>query len=375
MLATDSLSRPNRFEIDLGAISHNVGEVRRLVGGSTQIIAALKANAYGFGLVEVAETAVSSGVDAIAVADLSDAVLLRERGIRAPILLYAGNSTNPQTVAAVQAHDLMPTIFDIESARVYSSQANRTIRAFVKVDVGLERLGIETPAAAAFIKVVRELPNLEVHGVYAHVDVPEAEGAERYINWQFERYSRVCGELEGEGIRIPVKMVASSAVLGFSPTMSLSAVDPGHMLFGLLPPGPRAVEIDLRPAFHALRSCLIHTRAIERTEFIDMAAFPIREGMRFGIIPIGLRDGMGSISCGRVLVRGESVPVLGSPSLEHTRVDLTDVPTARVGDEVVLVGAQGENMIGVDEVGARQGFTVKAQMALAVRESVPRIYI
>lgn len=278
-------------------------------------------------------------------------------------------------MAAIEAHDLMPTIFDLESARFYASNAKGTVRVLVKVDVGLERFGIPTPQAVEFIKEVRELPNLEVHGVYAHVDVPDAAGSDEYINWQFDSYTSVCEELEDAGFDIPIKMVASSAVLGFSPSMSLSAVDPGHMLFGLLPPGPRTVDVELRPALHALKSRLIHVRKLDRTQFVEMMSFAVRDGMRFGVIPIGLRDGMASINGGRVLIRGRSAPVLGPISLEHTRVDLTDVPDARVDDEVVLIGTQGERSISAEEVRERQGFGVKAELALAVRESVPRVYI
>ena len=374
-MSTSSLTRPNRFEVDLGAIAHNVREVRRLVGDSTRIVCALKADAYGFGLGPVAETVVANGGDLISVADMSDAVFLRDHGIQIPILLYPGNLPEADTVAAIEAHRLMPTIFDRESARFYSSNAHGAVRVFVKVDVGLERFGIPAPQAVEFVKEVCALPNLEVRGVYAHVDVPDAPGSDEYINWQFETYTEVCQELEDTGFEIPIKMVASSAVLGFSPVMSLSAVDPGHMLFGLLPPGPRTVDVELHPALHALKSRLIHTRKLDRKEFVEMMSFPVREDMRFGVIPIGLRDGMASINGGRVLLRGRSVPILGPISLEHTRVDLTDVPDAQVGDEVVLIGTQGGDTISAEEVRERQGFGVKAELVLAIRESVPRVYV
>ena len=275
-MSTSSLTRPNRFEVDLGAIAHNVREVRRLVVTRHELSAALKADAYGFGLGPVAETVVANGGDLISVADMSDAVFLRDHGIQIPILLYPGNLPEADTVAAIEAHRLMPTIFDRESARFYSSNAHGAVRVLVKVDVGLERFGIPAPQAVEFVKEVCALPNLEVRGVYAHVDVPDAPGSDEYINWQFETYTEVCQELEDTGFEIPIKMVASSAVLGFSPVMSLSAVDPGHMLFGLLPPGPRTVDVELHPALHALKSRLIHTRKLDRKEFVEMMSFPVR---------------------------------------------------------------------------------------------------
>ena len=178
--------------------------------------------------------------------------------------------------------------------------------------------------------------------MYTHVDVPGGPRAEEYVAWQIERYRAVCAEIEAEGSPIPVKMAASSAVLRCNPGAAFDAIDPGHMLFGLTPPGPLNVDADLRPAFHSLTSRIIHAREIEREHFLDLAPFPLRNGMRFGVIPIGLRDGMAALNCGEVLVGGQRAAILGPLSLEHTRVDLSGVPEAKVGDEVVIIGRQGE---------------------------------
>ena len=127
------------------------------------------------------------------------------------------------------------------------------------------------------------------------------------------------------------------------------------MLFGLTPPGPLNVGADLQPAFHSLTSRIIHAREIERERFLDLAPFPLRAGMRFGVIPIGLRDGMAALHCGEVLVGGRRAAILGPLSLEHTRVDLSGTPEAKVGDEVVIIGRQGDGAIDPDEVGRAPG--------------------
>lgn len=370
-----SSPRPNRFVIDLRAIAHNLGEARRIVGGTTSIFAALKANGYGFGLDAVAEVAVSNGADGIAVADVTDAVALRERGIEVPILLYAGNLWDADGVAAVEAHGFMPTIFDRCAAELFSRHAKRPVQIFIKVDVGLERLGIAPGEAVAFAAAVRALPNIKLHGLYTHIDVSGGEDAAAYVDWQFERYTRLCRELEKGGVRVPVRMAASSAILRFAPHMRLDAVDPGHMLFGFWPPGPTRGEATLRPAFYALTSRLIHTRDIDRTEFVERSPIPLRDGLRIGVMPIGIRDGLASLNCGAVLVRGRRVPILGGLSLEHTRIDLTDVPDVRIGDEVVIIGRQGSAEIPLREVIEHQGFSVKAALPLAVRDSVERVYL
>lgn len=370
-----SARRPNLLRVDLGAVAHNLAEVRRIAGSGVRIVAALKADAYGFGLERVAETVVAGGADTIAVADIADAVRLREHGVETPVLLYAGNLVDQAAVEAVATHRLMPTILDRDSAKLYAAHAGRPLRVFIKIDVGLERLGVLPGQAAELARQVRALPRLELQGVYTHVDVPAGPKAEEYVAWQIERYRAACAEIEAEGPAIPVKMAASSAVLRCDPGAAFDAVDPGHMLFGLTPPGPLNADADLRPAFHSLTSRIIHARHIEREHFLDLAPFPLREGMRFGVIPIGLRDGMAALHCGEVLVGGRRTALLGPLSLEHTRVDLSMTPGAKVGDEVMIIGRQGKAAIEPEEVVAHQGFGVKAALALAAGASIPREYV
>ena len=374
-METTTARRPNVLRVDLGAIAHNLAEVRRIAGPGVKVVAALKADAYGFGLERVAETVVAGGADLIAVADIADALRLRGHGMEVPILLYAGNLVDRAAVEAVESHRLMPTILDRESAECYAACAGGPVRVFIKIDVGLERLGVLPDRAAALARQVRALPHLELHGVYTHVDVPGGPRAEEYVAWQLERYRAACAELEAEGPPVPFKMAASSAVLRCDPGAAFDAVDPGHMLFGLTPPGPLNVGADLRPAFHSLTSRIIHAREIERERFLDLAPFPLRAGMRFGVIPVGLRDGMAALHCGEVLVGGRRAAILGPLSLEHTRVDLSATPDAKVGDEVVVIGRQGDGAIDPDEVIAHQGFGVKAALALAAGASIPREYV
>jgi len=219
------------------------------------------------------------------------------------------------------------------------------------------------------------LPNLRFHGLYTHLDVPGGKALESYLFWQHGRYHRVCEELERRGVEIPVKMVASSAVLRFTAEENLDAVDPGHLLFGLVPPGAARLDFDLKPAFRALKSQLIHIRQVDRTEYRDLAPIEIRDGLRIGVLPIGLRDGMASLSCGEVLVSGRRAAIIGPLSLEHTRIDLTEAPEARVGDEVVIIGQQQSASILPAEVIHRRGLSLQPALAMAIRHSVRRSYL
>ena len=368
--------RPNVLEVDLDAIAHNVRSLRQRIGGSVQLFAALKANAYGFGIERVADTVVRAGVDALAMVEVDHAVALRQRGIDVPILLYGGTPASAALVAAAQEHDLMPTLLDLEDAQTYERHATRRLKAFLKFDVGLERLGAAPEDAPSLGVALRALHHLELRGVYTHLHVPPhtpADATVPYLRWQFARFTNALEALREAGIEPSIRMAASSGVLMQTDEMHLNAVDPGHLLFGMYPSGPRRPPLDLRPALRSLKSRLVQVKAVNRTAFVEQAPFTIQPEMAIGVFPFGISDGMPLVNCGHVLVNGRRVPVL-SVSLEHTRVDLTGVE-ARRGDEVVIVGRQGAGEISSAEVLERLGQHIPSALPLAVQSSVPRSYV
>jgi len=367
-------SRPNLFEIDLGAIAQFTRDIRTLVGAEAAIFAALKCNAYGFGLVPVARTVLASGADPIAVADCGDAIRLRQAGITGPILVYPGAVATPEAVRAAETYDLMPTIIDLTSAAVYSRHATKQLRVAVKVDVGQERLGFPAEAAAAAIAAISRMPNLRVHIVNAHPNVPSPPSAE-YLDWQLRRFEAVFRQLDSRGVEVPIRMFASSKILAILRRLAFNAVDPGQMFFG-----PFREEGDVpwptsRQAFHKLSSRLIHVRPLERDDFLAQAPFPIRAGMRLGVIPIGSADGAAHLHAGETLVRGRRARVLCGPSLEHMRLDLTEMPDAQVGDEVVLIGENGGDVISPEAVVAYHRLARVSDLAMAIGPRIPRRYI
>jgi alanine racemase len=367
-------ARPNLFEIDLGAVAEFARNIRALVGANTTIFAALKCNAYGFGLLPVARTVIAAGADAISVVDRADAIRLREAGIKAPILVYPGSVACAEEVAAAEAYDLIPTIVDLASAAVFSRFARRPLRVAVKVDVGQERLGFPAEAAAEAIAAIARMAKLGVHVVNSHPNVPQPSSHE-YLDWQLGRFEALCQRLEALGIAPPIRMVASSKILAVLGRPAFNAVDPGQMFFG-----PFRAEGDVpwptaRQALSKLSSRLIHVRTIARSAFEREAPFPVRAGTRMGIIPLGSADGAARLHAGEVLVRGRRAGLLSGPSLEHMRIDLTHIPEAEVGDEVVLVGTQGSEVIAPEAVVAHQKLARMTDIAMAVGPRIPRRYI
>jgi alanine racemase len=314
---------------------------------------------------------VRSGADYLAVADPTEGIRLRRRGIAAPILVYP--SSLPAAAADTIAHGLVPTLVDLEGARAYSEAAAGPCEVFVKVDVGLERLGVPAEQAVKTILAMLELRHLRLGGLCAHPHA-EAGGDPAYADWQLGRFTGVVDELEARGVRVPVRLLAASPFVLRFPQTYLNAVDPGRMLYGITFPG-ETPPVPLRPALRALTTRVIAVKDLApRERFAAQAPFPVTAPLRLGVVPMGSADGLRWLHAGRVLVRGRAVPLIGSPSLEHTRIDLTTVPDAAVGDEVVIIGRQGALEITPAEVAARHGLGLH-HVATTVGPRVARVYV
>jgi alanine racemase len=374
LASENGTTSPNCFEVDLDAVAHNTAEVRRVAGADTTIFAAVKANAYGFGISEVSDVVLGAGADALAMVEVSEAVKLRRRGVRQPILIYAGSLATNHVVGAIEQYDLMPTLVDLDTSAAYSSLASKRIKAFMKVDVGQERNGVAPELAIGLIKAVRNLPNIELEGIYTHLHVPGQDESNTYVDWQYQRFLGVLRGLKDESIQIPIHMAASSAVIRTTKEMMLNAIDPGHLLYGLTASGRDNVKLQLKPAFASLRTRLTQVKQFRRTEFVDELPFEAAGVTQIGVIPFGQAHGMVALNCGQVLVHGRRVQILGGPHVEHTRVDLTAVPNAVVGDEVVIIGRQRQIEISPREVMSYQGIARDMTIALEIRESVARLY-
>jgi len=370
----DALARPNRFEIDLGAILRSARAIRERVGPGVKLFATVKSNGYGYGLLPVARTVLAGGVDGLSLVSLPDAIRLREAGHDCPILLYAGSPFEPAVVEAIERHRLMPTLHDEASFAALLRHARGPLDVAVKIDAGNERIGVHADVAADFLARVAASGKLRIAVVNTHPYLRDGPNVQAHLAWQHGRFMRACEQAQARGVRIPLKVLASSKVLRMTRDMNLDGVDPGQAFFSG-PPDMTSAEADLYQPFAALRSRLMKVRAVDRSEFLAEAPFPVRPGMRLGVIPIGYSDGVDRLNAGYVLVRGRRAPLLGAPSLEYTRIDLTDVPDAEPGDEVVLIGAQGDARIRPEDVLAVAKLGRVPDLAMQVRPTVPRVYL
>jgi len=274
MSVAPHLLRPTRFVIDLDAVAENLRSVRRLVGAGRRIFAVVKAGGYGFGTLEMAEVFAVHGADALAFADLGDAIWARRQGVSLPILVFP--SALPGAASEVIAHGLIPTLTDLDQARAYADAARGPCEAFVKVDAGLQRLGVAAEQAVEVIEAIAGLSPLRLGGVCTHLHAPP--GADpAYVNWQFGRFTSVLEGLAGAGVEVPVRLAASSPLVMQHRHTYLSAVDPGSMLYGVPQSFATPPEVPLRPAFRALKARLISVKEVApRERFAAEAPFPVQ---------------------------------------------------------------------------------------------------
>lgn len=350
-------AHPAWMEIDLAALEANFHQVQRLVGQDTEIIASLKANAYGHGIVELARVLTQLGVYSITTGSFRDALALRNAGLDVKIQMFAGNL--PEGIEQMLRHDLIPTVYNMRTAEAVSKAARRLVPIYIKVDAGLGRLGIPVDQAEAFAHKVTALPNIFVEGIYTHLPFNDGAGR-RWAQAQLRLFDDLVLRIEKGGLHIPVKQSLASSAIVSGLKSKCNAVCVGHLLYG----GLSRVVPDVgdlsafQPVLKSIKSRLIHVRNYSSEMNIGLGGSQImKKGTSTGVIPVGLYDGYKSPTPGKkamVLLQGQRVPVL-NVTLEYTTLDLTGITNPKIGEVVVLYGKSEEQQISLKEVAESQG--------------------
>lgn len=377
-------------EIDLNAISHNVSALKHILAPGTRLMAAVKANAYGHGVLEVAGQALSSGADALGVARISEAMQIREGGIDVPILIFGHT---PQALAPrLIDYDLTQAVWSYETAAILSdiAQAGKTkIKAHINIDTGMGRLGIlpcdltrpcdpgyiREEAPLQMVEAVCRLPGLYVEGIYTHfasADEADKTSATR----QFKIFSEFLARLKQNGIEFKIRHAANSAAIIDMPETHLDMVRAGIAIYGYYSSGSvNTRKISLRPAL-TLKSRIIHLKAVG-------AGFKVSYGgteetahpTTIATVSVGYADGYSRrlSSKGKMMIAGRLAPVIGRVCMDQTMLDVGCLPDVRVGDEVVVLGSQGNSPIAVDEI-AKYLNTISYEILTGISHRVARIY-
>lgn len=361
------------IQIDLGAIAANVRALREWLPPHTHLMAVVKADGYGHGAMEVAQTALQAGADWLGVATVAEGLKMRALGFTQPILLLG--LLAPAALPAAIGADLQITVGS-EEALVQIAAAARSLgvkaKVHLKVDTGMTRVGAPFEEARALAKLALDDPHLELMGLESHLATAEAVDP-TYARMQIARYA----ELESE-LGLPpsvLRHLANSAGTVFFPEAHYSMVRPGLLIYGI-PPRPDAeLPVPLRRAM-SLTARLTQVRTVEAGVPVGYGGtFVTQRPSRLAILPVGYADGLPRALSNRqsVLINGVRCPIVGNVSMDQCTVDVTEAE-AGVGAEAVLMGAQGGDFIGVEEWAEAAG-SIPYEVICGLGRRLPKVHV
>lgn len=368
------LQRPTRIVVDLGALAGNLDAIRAHVG--VPVMAILKANAYGHGLVPVARHLQAHGVAQIGVAFVEEGIALRRAGIHVPVLVLGG-ILGRQAQQLIE-HDLEITVSSLDKLRQVEEAAQALGRKAVihlKIDTGMERIGVHSYSCGPLVEAAAASRWCVLKGVYSHLacaDDPDSP----MTALQVERFQEACAHFTRIGAPMPIRHLANSGGVLHAPETWLDMVRPGILLYGVLPDPAARASVPVRPAL-SLLSQVVYFKVVRAGHPVSYGAtWAPAQDTRVVTIPIGYGDGWPRAlsNNGEVLVRGQRRPIVGRICMDQFMVDLGPDGTAYNGDDVVLVGTQGDQAIRIEDVAQRAG-TIGYEILTRLNERIPREYV
>ena len=367
--------RPAWAEIDLDAIEHNVRALRERLSPGTHYMAVVKADAYGHGAVEVSRAALSAGATWLGVILVGEGRQLREAGIDAPILLL--HEPHPSDADEAVAFGLTPSVFTeggIAALDDAADRAGRRVSVHVKVDTGLNRLGIPLARIDEAVTALAKARHLDVEGAFSHFAFGDAP-ANAFNDAQHARFVEALDALRARGVEPPIRHLANSGAALVRPDTHYDLVRIGIATYGLAPGPELADAMDYAPAM----SVKARAAMVKRV--------PAGEGVSYGLrytlerdativsVPLGYADGWVRLAGGTTsaLVGGVRYPAVGTVCMDSFMIDVGDA-SVEIGDEVVLIGAQGDERIGADEV-AQATQTINYEVVTRITARMPRVYL
>jgi alanine racemase len=371
-----SVGRPTWAEIDLDALASNFGEVRRVVGADVKVMCVVKADAYGHGAARCAQRLEAEGADWFAVALPEEGIELREAGIAKPILCLEGFWDGQAGLCVKQK--LTPIIFRLDTARAFERAAREVgevAEVHVKIDTGMNRLGVRAEDAAEFAARLHEFQNIRVGGLLTHFASADEAAAEEFTRGQAARFAAAVKTFRAHGHEPAVEHLSNSAATFAEPAARGSMVRPGGVLYGLWRDvlRPQSVAPPLR-AVMSLRSRITLLKRVPAGETLGYGrTHTLRRDSLIATLPIGYADGYRRAlsNRARVIVRGRFALVVGRVSMDLTIVDVTDVPGVQSDDTATLIGAEGDRAINAEDL-ARDAATISYEITCGIGARVPR---
>ena len=379
------MSGKNRtwVEIDLDTLGQNIREIKKHLKPHVRLMGIVKANAYGHGAVEVAETLLENGADCLGVALVDEAEELRKAGFRVPILLL-GNSFEDDIETIIES-DIMPAVSDVafaEKLAVAASKRRKEVKVHIKIDTGMSRVGFLADNQENLENTCRDIvkisrfPGIRIDGMFTHFATADAE-CEDYTVMQYNRFVNCVEKLKEKGVNIPVKHACNSAALVKFPHMQFDMVRAGIIVYGMYPSKEfDRQSIRLVPAM-TFKSRISHIKTVEAgTSFSYGGTYISDKSLTVATVPVGYADGYSRnlSNNAEMLIGEEKVSQIGRICMDQCMIDVTKVNNINVGDEVTLFGGEGDQKVTVDDIAERLG-TINYEVTCAVGRRVPRIYI
>ncbi|BAZ86619.1 alanine racemase [Dolichospermum compactum] len=366
-------------EIDLGALSHNVKQLVKFLSPRTQLMAVVKADAYGHGAVTVARTALAAGASWLGVATVPEGIQLREDGIKAPILILGATNT-PEQIQAIAHWQLQPTLCSPKQALEFSNTLetinhNSSLSVHIKLDTGMSRLGTNWQQAADFVQLVQGLPHLDIASIYSHLATADSLDT-TIMTEQHRRFAEATAHIKAKGINIPSLHLANSAATLTNPELHYDMVRVGLAIYGLYPATHLQNQIKLQPVLQ-LKARVTQVKTIAAGTGVSYGHhFIASEEMRLAVVGIGYADGVPRSLSNQmqVLIRGQRVPQIGAITMDQIMLDVSSIPDLQEGEIVTLLGEQGKEQISADDW-ANCLNTISWEILCGFKHRLPRVAV
>jgi alanine racemase len=359
------------IEIELSAIEKNVELIRKKTG--VRVMAVVKANAYGHGTVPVARASLQGGATWLGVARTEEALNLREAGLDCPILVLGYSPAGKVSEAII--HNVSLTLWSGEQLKHMSSSAvkvGKQAKLHLKVDTGMSRLGVQPNETLAIAEEINKSPGVIFEGIFTHFARADEEDPSATEN-QGQKFRNVLKSLTTSGINPPLVHAANSAAALSQPSSYFNMVRPGIAIYGLEPSKKRRLPEEFQAAL-MWKSVLSQVKTLPPGRGISYGHEYVTRGIeRLGTVPVGYADGFRRVRGNQVLIGGKHIPVVGRVCMDQISVQLDEVPSAQEGDEVVIIGPQGDVKITAEQVAELWG-TINYEVVCGIGARVPRIY-
>ncbi|MDY0236299.1 MAG: alanine racemase [Gudongella sp.] len=370
------ITRPAYIEVDLDNLKYNYDRIREIVTETSEIMAIVKADAYGLGAENIVRELIGLGVNKFGVAHLSEAIHIRNKFKYAYILVMG--YTPEYLVETAINNDIVLTVYLKEQAKYFSNKAkelNKKLSLHIKLETGMNRIGFRTNnQSLKEIEEIYYMDNLTIDGIFTHF--PAADDNKEYTIKSMDKFIAFNKLLANRKIRIPLKHVNNSAAIMNFPEFSLSMVRAGIILYGIYPyPEANRDTLSVKPCL-SLKAQVSHIKIIEPGEKLSYGIiYEAKRRTKVATVPLGYADGYSRelSNVGEVLVKGKRCPVIGRICMDQMMVDVTGLDVVR-NDEVVLIGKQGEDEIPIEEV-ANNIMGIPASVLCMLTKRLPRVYI